>query len=76
MCIIITIHLYDIKVNGSFVSGLRDLKWKISRKQAASSIRIFIRIKFAGIDILELLAATGKLGLESFYDEMLYGYIV
>jgi hypothetical protein len=29
----------DIKVSSSFVSGLRDLKWKISRKHAASSIQ-------------------------------------
>jgi hypothetical protein len=29
----------DIKVNSLFVSGLRDLKWKISRKHATSSIQ-------------------------------------
>ena len=31
--------LYHIKVNSLFVSGLRDLKWKISRKHAISSIQ-------------------------------------
>jgi hypothetical protein len=32
-------HINHIKVNSLFVSGLRDLKWKISRKHATSSIQ-------------------------------------